>query len=233
MAIINLWTPAPTEHSKSPGSVGPGAKKEHATQPIWSVDVTFEGRTIKDFPLTYIIKYNNPWIYLEVLKTTLDTSGAPVVPATMTPQQATTGTDQQGSLIARFTNALNSSIDNKLVPLNPQYANIKIIFTTLSQSLHQAAQKSGGPGGRDDSDGTDMMEIVKAEHPDVMAMVTPDSPAWNAIRGTILKELNQNNLLCDANGKSNPLQKSNIEGRGGPIRSIILNVLRSLGLLKA
>lgn len=233
MGIVNLWDPKTDERSKS-RTTGPsmGPKKERANRPVWSVDVEFEGKVIKDFPLTYIIKHNNPWIYFEVLKTL----NPPIMSIDTTPQQATTGTGTEGSLIARFTSAVNQAIDTKLVPIDPQYANAKVYFTTLSQRLHHAANKntSGIPGGigEDDSDDNDFMKFVVRQHADAMARVPPNSPAWNAIRENILRDLNKSNLIADEDGTANAIQQRNIKARDGIIRQIIIDSLRAQGLLR-
>lgn len=234
---VNLWddadkiksdTPAaPKEQAPTAPTMTP--KEEKVLEPVWSVDVEFDDKVIKDFPLTYVVQHNSPWVYFEVLKTLVP----PIMPAKMTAQEATTPTeDNPTPVVFKFTDAINRAIDKYLVPKNPIYANAKNIFITLAQNLHAAANKLQDGKPETQGNTVDLMDVVVREHPEAMANVTPNSPAWNAIKGKILKELNQNSILADANGQADPLQQKNIEGRGGPIRAIILNTLRALGLIR-
>lgn len=230
---VDLWDDADKAPAKAPAPKrpGPGPKQEQAAEPVWSVPVTFEGKSIDNFPLSYVLQQNNPWVYLEVLKV------YGIVPPSWTPEQATTATDTQPSLVKRFTDALDKAVDTVLVPKNKQYANAKVILDNMVMKLHQLVHKTPGTEGAGDAgDSKDFMEVVAEEHPEVMSQVAPNTPAWNAIRGAILKEHNQHGttggIIADAQGRAGPMQQRNIRARGVQIRATIINVMRGLGMFK-
>lgn len=230
---VNLWEDADKAPAKAPAPQrpGPGPKKEQVAEPVWSVPVAFEGKSIENFPLSYVLQHNNPWVYLEVLKV------YGIVPASWTPEQAMAATDTQQSLVKRFTDQLDKAIDTILVPKNKQYANAKIILDDMVMRLHNSVNKTKGTDEANvGSDTKDFMEVVAEEHPEIMAQVTPNSPAWNAIRGAILKEHNQHGatggIIADDQGRAGPMQQKNIRARGVQIRATIINVMRAQGMFR-
>lgn len=230
---IDMWDDADAATAKAPAPKrpGPGPKLEQTPEPVWSVPVTFEGKSIDNFPLSYVLQQNNPWVYLEVLKV------YGIVPPSWTAEQAIAATDAQPiSLVRRFTDALNKAIDTVLVPKNKQYGYAKDIFDSLVVRLYQLVHKTSGTEGAEGADSKDFMEVVAEEHPEVMSQVAPNSPTWNAIRGAILKEHNQHGttggIIADAQGKAGPMQQRNIRARGVQIRATIINVMRGLGMFK-
>jgi hypothetical protein len=230
---VDLWNDADKALARPPApkKPGPGPKREQVSDPVWSVPVTFEGKVIENFPLSYVLQHNNPWVYLEVLKV------YGIIPPSWTPEQAITATGDQPSLIRRFTDTLNKAIDTVLVPKNKQYGYAKPILDTMVLNLSTLVNKTKGAAGENSGGDTkDFMEIIAREHPKLMAQVTPNSPLWNTIRGTLLKDYNQHGttggIIADAQGRAGPMQEKNIIARGAQIEATIINLMRAQGLFR-
>ena len=225
--------PAPTQApnpdvSKIPTTQGPSpdARQEQKARVTFTLNFADPdtGTEVKDFPLAYIIGKNNPYLYVEVLKL------YGLVPKDVKLVQLIQPDDKGTSRIQRINAAIFDAIDKQLVPVNPDYANLKAYFINYLMQLVEKTQKTNPSGAPAKAGAIDMMDYIKNKNLEVMGDVNPDSKAWDAIKGRVL-QYNHNNQFADEDGTSDPVQQKNIDGNEAIIRSIIIGVKKALGLM--